>query len=189
MTDNRFSPRSIDDLLRIEGEDGAVKFLFFWGHQPSPGGGVGRGCLSQWWPAPFEIDGKIYPTAEHYMMAAKARLFGDDEMARQILATARPGAAKALGRQVAGFDEATWKAQRYAIVVRAGLAKFEQHSGLRDFLLQTGHRVLVEASPIDLVWGIGLAADDERAERPAQWRGQNLLGFALMDVRATLRAG
>jgi ribA/ribD-fused uncharacterized protein len=93
-----------------------------------------------------------------------------------------------LGRQVRGFDEEAWTAARYDIVVAGSVAKFGQHEDLRAFLLATGERVLVEASPLDRVWGIGLAADDERASSPDRWVGLNLLGFALMDAREKLRA-
>ncbi len=188
MTDVDSPPRTVDDLRRIEERGGRLRFLFFWGHRPQRDGSVGAGCLSQWWPAPFTVDGIAYPTAEHFMMERKARLFGDTGNAARILAAPHPGAAKALGRQVRGFDDAAWNAHRYGIVVAANAAKFGQHSALREFLLGTGGRVLVEASPLDRVWGIGLAADDERARRPSGWRGLNLLGFALMDVRARLQS-
>lgn len=147
---------------------------------------MGQGCLSQWWPAAFTVDGVRYPTAEHYMMAAKARLSGDAEAAGKILAAPHPGAAKALGRQVRGFDEQRWAQHRFGVVVAGNLAKFGQHPQLRDFLAGTGSRVLVEASPRDLVWGIGLAAGGERAGSPERWPGLNLLGFALMEVRRRL---
>ncbi|WP_338423545.1 NADAR family protein [Streptomyces gobiensis] len=163
-----------------------MKFLFFWGHQPSRSGGIGPGSLSQWWPTTFTVEGDTYASAEHFMMVAKARLFGDELTAQRILAAPHPGTAKALGRQVVGFDEQTWVAHRYDIVIQANMAKFEQDPGLRDYLRTTAGRVLVEASPLDRIWGIGLAADDERASRPSQWRGLNLLGFALMEVRAAL---
>ncbi|MBO8194027.1 NADAR family protein [Streptomyces oryzae] len=163
-----------------------VKYLFFWGHRPPKGGGLGPGCLSQWWPARFTVDGVEYASAEHFMMAGKARLFGDAETERRVLAAPNPGAAKALGRQVRGFDEETWERERFGIVVRASVAKFGQDAELREFLLGTAGRVLVEASPLDRVWGIGLAADDERAADPERWRGLNLLGFALMEAREQL---
>jgi ribA/ribD-fused uncharacterized protein len=120
------------------------------------------------------------------MMSGKARLFGDEETAAAIVAAAHPKQAKDLGRRVRGFDDDTWVAARFDLVVRGNLAKFGQNDDLRGFLLGTGQRVLVEASPVDRVWGIGLAADDERAEHPARWNGLNLLGFALMDVRQIL---
>jgi hypothetical protein len=167
----------------------AVKFVFFWGHQPNRDGSVGNGCLSQWWPAPFEVDGRTFATAEHYMMWGKAMLFDDEAMAARILAATHPKQAKDLGRGIADFDESRWVAHRYQIVVAGNLGKFGQHAYLREFLLGTGDRVLVEASPLDAVWGIGLAADDPRAQDPAAWPGQNLLGVALTEVRATLAAG
>jgi len=166
--------------------DGRPEFLFFWGHQAGPRGGVGPWVFSQWWPAPFVVDGHEYPTAEHYMMTGKALLFDDEVAAAAIRAAATPRAAKNAGRQVAGFDEARWAARRFDIVVAGNLAKFGQHPQLRDYLVGTGDRVLVEASPVDPVWGIGLAATDPRAQDPSQWAGLNLLGFALMRVRDQL---
>ncbi len=163
-----------------------MSYLFFWGHRPERDGSVGKGCLSQWWPSPFEVDGHTFATAEHYMMWGKATLFGDDAVAARVLAAGDPKTAKDLGREVRGFDHATWEARRYGIVVAGNTHKFAQHDDLRAFLLGTGDRVLVEASPLDRVWGIGLAADDPRAADPARWRGLNLLGRALGDVRDVL---
>jgi ribA/ribD-fused uncharacterized protein len=159
-----------------------MKFVFFWGHQIGKNG-VSATCFSQWYPAPFVIDGVLYPTAEHYMMAQKAELFNDPETLALILKAATPAAAKALGRQVRGFDDERWLAQRFAIVVRANAAKFGQNPALGEFLQKTGSAVIVEASPVDRVWGIGLAKADPQANDPNQWRGLNLLGFALMQVR------
>jgi ribA/ribD-fused uncharacterized protein len=162
------------------------KYLFFWGHQRSKSGAITATCFSQWWVAPFVIDGVTYATAEHWMMAQKARLFGDEATFQRIIAAKTPAEAKSLGRQVRGFDEAKWNAQRMEIVVRGNREKFTQHPELREFLLNTNNRVLVEASPVDRIWGIGLAADDERAANPHHWDGLNLLGFALMAVRDML---
>ena len=165
----------------------ATKYLFFWGHTPNRPGTVGAECLSQWYPAPFEVDGVQFATAEHYMMWGKARLFGDEEAAARIVAAGHPKQAKDLGRTIAKFDEDSWVAERVAIVTAGNVEKFRQNPDLLAFLLGTGSRVLVEASPMDRVWGIGLAADDERAAVPAKWRGLNLLGEALMAARETLR--
>jgi ribA/ribD-fused uncharacterized protein len=121
------------------------------------------------------------------MMTAKALLFGNAEMAACIRQAPHPGAAKALGRQVRGFREELWTEHRFELVVAGNLAKFGQNPDLREFLLGTGDQVLVEASPRDRIWGIGLAADDERATAPEQWLGLNLLGFALMEVRHQLQ--
>jgi ribA/ribD-fused uncharacterized protein len=120
------------------------------------------------------------------MMAQKARLFADDDGLAAVLAARSPGAAKAAGRKVRGFDEVRWAQARYSIVVVGNLAKFTQHADLREFLTATGRKVLVEASPLDRIWGIGMAATNPAAHRPSAWRGANLLGFALMDVRDQL---
>jgi len=177
---------SVEDLLRAL-EDGATpKYVLFWGHQPSSDGSIGKGCLSQWFEASFQVDGQTYLTAEHFMMAEKARLFGDEEARASILAAGTPARTKKLGRGVKGFDDALWEQARFDIVVRANEAKFSQNRALRDYLITTGDRVLVEASPVDRIWGIGLAANDERALEPRAWRGLNLLGFALMAVRDRL---
>ncbi|MFC0096160.1 NADAR family protein [Micromonospora marina] len=182
-------PCSLPELQALVAAKMRLKYLFFWGHQPQPDGSIGPGCLSQWWPAPFVVDGIRYATAEHYMMVGKARLFGDEAIAEQMLAASHPGAVKTLGRQVRGFDQAVWDAHRFDLVVAANVAKFSQHPDLGQYLSYTRTRVLVEASPVDRVWGIGLAATDPRVHDPAQWRGPNLLGFALMRARAHLDAG
>ncbi|UOX85820.1 NADAR family protein [Amycolatopsis sp. FBCC-B4732] len=179
-------PRSVEELTRALDAGQRFKYLCFWGHRPPRGGGVGSGCFSQWWPAPFVLDDVRFATAEHYMMWRKALLFGDEEVAARVLTAVHPKQAKDFGRQVRRFDEAAWVAHRREIVVAGNAAKFAQHPELGDYLAGTGERVLVEASPVDRVWGIGLAADDPRAEKPRAWRGLNLLGFALADVRAQL---
>jgi len=176
----------IEELVRREASGERLKYLLFWGHRPERGGGVGRSCLSQWWPSAFTIDGVEYRTAEHYMMSEKARLFGDSSTAARILEARTPGEAKSLGRRIEAFDEDTWLAHRYEIVVRGSAAKFGSDPELTAYLCGTAGRVLVEASPVDRVWGIGLAAEDDAAQRPAQWRGLNLLGFALMRAREQL---
>lgn len=181
------TPLSRDELIGAIAAGESFKYLFFWGHHPQRDGSMGPGCLSQWWPAAFMIDGVRYPTAEHWMMAAKARLFGDDDTLQKILAAGSPGAAKALGRSVHGFDDATWERHRFEIVARGSVAKFGQSDDLRAYLLATSTRVLVEASPVDRVWGIGLDATNARASDPRTWNGENLLGFALMAAREQLR--
>lgn len=166
-----------------------VKYLPFWGHRARADGVLGKSCLSQWWPAPFTVDAVTYATAEHWMMAGKARLFGDAEAEAAAVAARSPAEAKKAGRLVKGFDDAVWERERFALVVAGSVHKFGQDPALLAYLLGTGDRVLVEASPMDRIWGIGLAEDDPRALTPASWRGLNLLGFALMEARALLRAG
>ncbi|MBX9395664.1 NADAR family protein [Streptomyces sp. TRM72054] len=179
---------SRDALVREVRAGARIKYLHFWGHRPRPDGRIGASCLSQWWPSPFTVDGVEYATAEHWMMAGKARLFDDAEAERRVLAAGHPAEAKKAGRLVRGFDEAVWERERFGIVAEGSVHKFAAHADLREFLLGTGERVLVEASPVDRVWGIGLAADDEAASDPERWRGPNLLGFALMEARERLRA-
>lgn len=161
------------------------EFLFFWGHRQK-GHDLGKSCLSQWYPARFELKGELYLSAEHFMMAEKAFLFGDEDTRARILATSSPAEAKALGRQVRGFDSHLWEARCFDIVVQGNEAKFSQNDALGQFLIATGNRILVEASPLDLIWGIGLAEDNPLAGRPEHWPGLNLLGFALMKVREHL---
>ncbi|MFJ2605871.1 NADAR family protein [Streptomyces sp. NPDC087425] len=181
--------RSQEALIAAVRAGARIKYLHFWGHSPRTDGRIGPSCLSQWWPSPFTVSGVEYATAEHWMMAAKARLFADPEAERRVLAAAHPAEAKKAGRLVRGFDDAVWARERYGIVVEGNVHKFAADEEVRAFLVNTGERVLVEASPVDRVWGIGLAADDAAAREPERWRGPNLLGFALMEARGRLREG
>ena len=178
--------RSREELAAVVAAGAQPKWLMFWGHRPQSDGSVGAGCLSQWWPAPFVVDGVEYPGAEHWMMAGKARLFRDDDAVPAILAARTPAEAKNLGRLVRGFDDARWTAARFELVVAGNVAKFGQDPALREYLLGTANRVLVEASPMDRIWGIGLGATHEHAVDPSRWRGLNLLGFSLMEARERL---
>ena len=166
----------------------SFEYFFFWGHTPPKDGGTNKSCLSQWFPAQFTVDGVTYKTAEHWMMAEKARLFGDTEMLAEIIEAPGPMEAKKLGRKVRNFDADIWSAQCFEIVVKGNVEKFRQNSEMREFLLSTGNAILVEAAPRDQIWGIGLGEHNERARDPAQWRGRNLLGFALTEVRTRLRS-
>ena len=121
------------------------------------------------------------------MMAEKARLFGDEQILSKILTANSPGLAKALGRKVKGFIPKIWDEHCFNIVINGNYAKFSQNSKLTDFILSTKQRILVEASPVDKIWGIGLSQDDPNIENPLMWRGKNLLGFALMNVRQQLQ--
>lgn len=160
--------------------------LFFWGHRRSRDGRLTASCLSQWWQNDFQKDGLTYQTAEHWMMAEKARLFDDIGQREAIIRAENPEIAKKLGRQVRGFDEAQWQEHREDIVIRGNFLKFSQNAHLKTFLINTGNRILVEVSPYDRIWGIGLGAENPGIEDPLRWRGLNLLGFALMEVRELL---
>ncbi|MEO3946606.1 NADAR family protein [Gorillibacterium sp. CAU 1737] len=177
---------NLDSLRKAYGAGETFKFLFFWGHTPSAEGTVDKSCLSQWWMSSFLVDGISYSCAEQYMMAEKARLFGDEERLADILKANHPKEMKAYGRAVKNFDKALWDSKCYTIVKRASLEKFSQNAELGAFLKATKKRILVEASPRDRIWGIGMGAANPDAENPTKWRGRNLLGFALTEARDEL---
>jgi len=150
-------------------------YYFFW-----------SGPFSQWQHSEFTLDGVDFLTAEQAMMYLKALLFHDEKTGNLILAATDPGKQKALGRQVSGFDEGVWDEHKYAIVKRSNLAKFSQNKGLRRKLFQTGKKMLVEASPVDVIWGIGLDEREAAMIAPEFWPGQNLLGKIMTEVRDQL---
>ncbi len=186
MKKNAQGARSVTDLIDLIQQGVRPKYVFFWGHTPKVPGQADQSCLSNWFPAAFNVDGVKYATTEHYMMAEKARLFGDSSTLEQILLSKSPGEVKKLGRQVSGFDDKIWNSHRFRIVVAGNFAKFSQNEEFGGLLVKTGSKVLVEAAPRDRIWGIGMGRNNEQAEDPSQWRGFNLLGFALMDVRQQL---
>lgn len=153
-------------------------FTFFYG-----------GPFSQWAHSDFVIDGKTYLTAEQWMMAEKARVFGDEEIRKKILATRDPREQKALGRQVKNFDPNKWNAVSRDIVYKGSYAKFKQNNFMQEVLLKTKGTLLVEASPTDCLWGIGLSADNPDAQEQSKWRGVNWLGEVLTKVRNDMEHG
>lgn len=217
-------PLNRDELCNRWENGERFPFLFFYGHTP-PETGVNQSCFSQWFARPFTVDGIIYPTAEHWMMAGKARLFGDEEMLAEILQADTPKEVKALGRRVKNFDPLKWDEKKFEIVEQGNYHKFTQHADLKKYLLGTssligtsedsintadsvkekpveyrsgeagtlsdvisvktnsGKVILVEAAGRDVVWGIGLGQNNPKAQDPLQWRGRNMLGFALTAVR------
>lgn len=162
------------------------KFLFFWGHTPARDGSMTKSCFSQWSESEFVVDDILYKTAEHWMMIKKAELFEDEEIKLKILAAKSAAEAKELGRKVRNFNAEIWNAKKFEIVVEGNLHKFQQNTEMGEFLKNTNNRILVEASPFDKVWGIGIAQDHKNILRPDCWKGENLLGFALMEVRLSL---
>ncbi len=171
--------------LKTQIENGVQReYLFFWGHTQKVAGITDKSCFSQWWPATFIVDGISYTTAEHWMMAKKALLFGDKEQFQNIISTDSPAKAKKFGRAVKNFDVELWSSKAFAFVVEGNLYKFSQHENLKSFLLNTGNSIIVEASPFDKIWGIGTKSHETD---PSKWKGDNLLGFALMEVRDLLK--
>jgi ribA/ribD-fused uncharacterized protein len=147
-----------------------------------------NGHFSNWYPASFTLNGNKFNCAEQYMMYMKAKTFNDQASADKIMAAINPGEQKRLGKAVANFVESEWDKVKEQIVYDACLAKYEQNKDIHNLLLETGNLILVEASPYDTIWGIGLSEDDSRATDESQWKGLNLLGIALMKVRDTLKA-
>ncbi len=164
-----------------------IKYIFFWGHTNKNGEEIGKFVFSQWYPSAFTVEGIEYKTTEHWMMAHKAKLFNDQEAFDRVIKTEKAAEVKAIGRQIKNFDEAKWNEAKYEIVKTGNVHKFSQNEKLKTYLLDTSDRVIVEASPTDAIWGIGLAQDAKRIENPHTWRGLNLLGFALMEARDFLR--
>ena len=156
--------------------------VFFWREAGKYGG------FSQWYEAPFTVEGITYQTCEQYMMAKKALLFRDYESYILIMNEPDPEKDKAMGRAVRNFVSPHWKTCNAEIIFHANLAKFSQHPELKAVLLETGDSILAEASPVDRNYGIGFAESDPEARDPSKWTGKNLLGQTLEKVRAVLAA-
>lgn len=180
----RYSLKKLLEMSPDEFEN--LHFLPFYTHPLRERKNMDEACCSQWYPAEFRVDDVLYRTAEHFMMAEKARFFGDEKSLQNILHSTDPGEAKAFGRNVKNFDSARWAEVSFEIVIKGNLAKFGTHPDLREWLLASAPSILVETSPTDKIWGVGLAKHDPRASQPHQWLGKNLLGFALMHVRDEL---
>lgn len=147
------------------------------------------GEFSQWWPCALEIDGILYNCAEQYMMAQKATLFQDAEALSRIMMTKDPSEQKAIGRRVIGYSDVLWHSVARDVVRSASYAKFIQNPELMEVLFETSETYLVEASPTDRIWGIGLGEDDPMIHDPDNWRGKNWLGHVLTEVRMNLERG
>jgi ribA/ribD-fused uncharacterized protein len=154
------------DLQTLRASSDAFIFRQFYGHRPQPDGRLGDSCFSQWWPCRFVLDDVPYVTAEQFMMAGKARLFGDRDALEKILAEANESKVKALGRQVRGFDEVLWAKHRFELVAFGSHAKFSQDAALEAHLRSTGDAILVEASSRDRLWGIGLGRQNPLINEP-----------------------
>ena len=158
------------------------EFTFFW-----------NGPLSQWEHSIFTVDGVEYNCAEQYMMAEKARMFGDEEKLEEILEAEHPKTQKALGRSVYPFDNDVWqedsdngRARCWNIVWSGNMAKFSQNPFLLERLVATKGTTIVEASPYDRIWGVGMREADRRITNRENWQGRNWLGEVLTNVREFL---
>lgn len=154
-------------------------------HNPNEG----NGYLSNWFLSDFYVRDILYSSVEQYMMYQKASFFQDKNIAEEILHTSDVGKIKALGRSVKNYQEAMWNGVRQIIVYRGLYEKFQQNSVLKQKLLATKDSILAECAVQDKIWGIGLSMQDERRFDIREWKGQNLLGFSLMQVRMDMDAG
>jgi ribA/ribD-fused uncharacterized protein len=151
------------------------KYVFFWG-----------GTMSQWHASEFEIDGQKYTCAEQYMMYKKASLFEDEDVANAIMRTNNPREQKALGRKVRGFDKDKWEEVCKEYVYEANYAKFTQNPHMLEELKTYGNREIVESSPEDSIWGIGMHENHPDILDKSKWQGKNWLGQSIMRVRDEL---
>lgn len=154
------------------------EFVFFWGGSFSNFSKVSEGV---------EYKGKIFPTSEHAFMYGKALQFKDLDIAKQLETAKTPKDAKRLGRKVKGYDDEVWSDVRYEIMKEVCLSKYTRSPYHKRQLLNTGTKELVEASPYDKVWGIGMSKDDNGVEDRRNWKGENLLGKVLMEVREEIK--
>jgi len=168
--------RKHEETKASDGNDKETYTLFFTAADP----------FSQWYMRDFTVDGIKYNCAEQYMMHQKAVLFGDAEHAELILEATEPRDQKKLGRQVKNFDEKIWGENCKKIVHAGNVAKFSQNDDLKEIMFATKGTILVEAAPRDRIWGIGLGKDNPKALDKRNWRGKNLLGYILTDVREEL---
>ena len=171
----------IPDRLTISGRQ--VDAFFF--HRPEEP----NGYLSNWYKSPFELDGVRFSSAEQYIMYRKCVIFGDDASAGAVLASEDPAEQQAIGRRAAGYIDKVWAGMRQQAAYRGLYAKFSQNDDLKKRLLDTGDAWLVECAHSDTVWACGLRLDDEARFDAENWRGQNLLGSTLMQVREALKNG
>lgn len=154
------------------------KYIFFWGSN-----------FSQWAKSFFSVNNVQYNCCEQFMMAEKARLFNDENALDLILQSTSPKEQKQIGRQVKGFNIDLWNNNCRDIVYQGNLAKFKQNPSMQKELMETGNRTIVEASPYDKIWGIGLSKEDPQVLDPSKWKGTNWLGIALMQVRSCIQDG
>lgn len=145
-----------------------------------------NGYLSNWYMSDFVADDIKFTSMEQYMMYKKAQLFNDKEIMQEILSIDNVGKIKMLGRSVKNYDEVMWNGVRQIVVYEGLYAKFSQNESLREKLLATENDILAECAVSDCIWGIGLAMNDDKRLSTEEWRGQNLLGFAIMQVREKL---
>ncbi len=169
----------VPDKLKISDQE--MDAVFF--HKPEEP----HGYLSNWYPSPFELEGIHFSSVEQYIMYRKCMIFGDETSAKAVLATEDTAAQQAIGRKATGYIGSVWAGMRQMVVFRGLMAKFSQNEDLKQKLLDTGDAYLVECAGSDRIWACGVRLMDDKRFDAANWIGDNILGFALMEVRTTLR--
>lgn len=169
----------IPDKLMISGQE--VDALFF--HAPKEI----HGFLSNWYTSPFDLDGIHFSSVEQYIMYRKCMIFGDETSAKAVLATEDPAMQQSIGRNASGYIGSVWAGIRQMVVFRGLMAKFSQNADLKQKLLDTGDAYLVECSGSDKIWACGIRVNDDKRFDAANWTGDNILGFALMEVRDAIK--
>ena len=177
-----YDPQWISRFIETYWKDAVPECVFFWHIYED------NGVFSNWYDSPFVIDNIRYNHVEQYIMAEKARVFNDTESYDAILKAVTPKECKNLGRLVAGFDEKIWNDVRCDVLRKGLYAKFTQNEDMKQALLATGDSILAESSPYDEIFGIKLRAEEAITMSPLDWQGDNLLGKALMELRADLRS-
>ena len=169
----------IKEKLKVAGQE--VEAFFF--HLPTEP----HGFLSNWYPSPFDFDGIHFSSAEQYIMYQKCVLFGDDTSAKAVLATDNTQEQQTIGRKAKGYVGGVWAGMRQLVAIRGLMAKFSQKEALKQKLLATGDAWLVECANSDKTWACGRSLNDDRRFDAARWDGDNILGFALMEIRKKLK--
>ena len=175
---------TVNGIIEKYNMEKKLDYVFFWKTDKNY---LSTGCFSQWQRSFFIADDKQYTSAEQYMMGQKALIFNDFETFEEILSTDNPKDIKSLGREVKNFDSKIWNKLKYSIVLNGNFYKFTQNEEMFKILTSTENKILVEASPLDKIWGIGLSEDNGNIYDPNYWKGQNLLGFALMETRDEIK--
>lgn len=160
--------------------------ICFW--KPYGNDKIGPHVFCQWYKTNFIDENNIkFSCTEQYMMFKKAMLFGDKQIAYKILLETDPSKMKKYGRLIKNFDDKIWNENKFTIVYNGNYLKFTQNDELKKYIKSTGNSILVEASPYDNIWGVKLSADNDDILYPEKWKGENLLGFALMQVRDNIK--
>ncbi|MCQ2816603.1 MAG: NADAR family protein [archaeon] len=165
------------------------EYVLFYGYHEK-GQGVSKACLSQWYQCSFKVDNVNFTSSLQFLMYQKASYFNDDEGKNKIINETEPKKIKALGKTIKNFQHEAWKTVSEEIAIEGNFYKFYQNEELKSFLLGTGDKILVEANPHDNKWGIALSSDEsDKCKDPNQWKGKNLTGFTLMEVRDLIKKG